>query len=113
MKTNYAVFTEGYAYLSEDFGKQLAMKKFNLSEKQLEQVVGRYIKGKRKGLLKGKIIWTKCTKGGWVKTGPYDWDVEQACGYIAQPGKCNNFSLVDGWTGEPYHWNRDQLKQAI
>jgi len=27
MKVNYAQFTQGYAYLSGDFGKELAMKK--------------------------------------------------------------------------------------
>ena len=109
---NYAVFVDRYAYLSEDFGRDLAMRKFGLCENQLEQIVGRYIKGKRKGKLKGKIVWTKCIKGGWVKTGPYDWDVGQACGYVASPGKCDNYILVDAWTSEPIYWNKDKLKTA-
>lgn len=84
MSINYAQFVSKYAYLSEDFGRDLAMRKFDLTEKQLKQIVGRYIRGKRKGLLKGKIIWTKCVKGGWVKTGSYDWDAGRACGYVAK-----------------------------
>ena len=112
MKVNYAEFQQGYAYLSEDFGRDLAMRKFNLTEEQLEQIVGRYVKGKRKGKLKGKLVWTKCVKGGWVKTGPYDWDIGQACGYVAQKGKCDDFKLVDAWTGEPINWNRNNLKKT-
>lgn len=113
MTVNYAIFQGRSAYLSEDFGKELAMKKFNLSEAQLEQIVGRYVRGKRKGLLKGKIVWTKCTKGGWVKTGPYDWDAERACGYVQPVGKCKDFQLVDSWTDEIIRWRRNSLKQII
>lgn len=109
MKVNRAIFQSRFAYLSEDFGEELAMKKFNLTEDQLLQIVGIYVKGQRRGLLRGKIIWTKCTKGGWVKTGPYDWETGRACGYVCPPGKCSDFQLVDSWTGEPYHWTRSEL----
>ena len=102
MKVNYAQFISRFAYLSEDFGHDLTMRKFNLSEEQLEQIVGKYVRGKRKGLLKGKITWTKCVKGGWVKTGPYDHDAMRACGYVQPVGECKDFQLVDNWTGEPY-----------
>lgn len=100
MKVNRAVFQSKFAYLSEDFGKELAMKKLNCSEEELEKIVGRYVKGKRKGLLKGKIIWRKCTRGGWVKACPYDHETMRATGYVAVPGRCSNFAIVDSWTGQ-------------
>ena len=102
MKVNYAQFISRFAYLSEDFGRDLAMRKFSLSAEQLEQIVGRYSRGKRKGLLRGKIVWTKCVRGGWVKTGPYDQDAMRACGYVQPVGKCKDFQLVDSWTNEPF-----------
>lgn len=112
MNVNYAVFMDNYAYLSEDFGRDLALKKFDLCEEQLEKIVGRYTRGKRKGKLRGKIVWTKCVKGGWVKTGPYDFDADRANGYVASKGKCDNFLLVDAWTGEPIIWSKDNLKKS-
>lgn len=106
---NYAQFITRFAYLNEPFGMELALRKFELTEEQLESIVGRYVRGKRKGLLKGKIVWTKCVKGGWVKTGPYDFDAMRACGYIAKPGHCSEFHLADSWTGESIKWNRDNF----
>jgi hypothetical protein len=102
VKTNYAQFKESFAYLSDDFGKKLAMRKFDLTEEELERVVGRYVRGKRKGQLKGMIIWTKCIKGGWVRTGPYDHEQMRAQGYVAQKNRCQDFKLVDAWTKQPY-----------
>lgn len=100
MKINRAIFQNKFAYLSGGFGRDLAMKKLDCSEEELEEIVGRYVKGKRKGCLKGKIIWTKCIKGGWVKTGPYDHEAGRATGYVASPGRCGDFAIVDAWTGE-------------
>ena len=100
MNVNRATFQSKFAYLSGNFGKELAMKKLNCSEEELEKIVGQYVKGKRKGLLKGKIVWRKCIKGGWVKTGPYDFDAERATGYVAVPNRCDEFAIVDSWTGD-------------
>ena len=108
MAVNRATIVDRFAYLSEDFGKELAMKKFNLTVEDLEQIVGRYVKGKRKGLLRGKICWVKCIKGGWVKTGPYDHEAQRANGYVESPGRCSNFNLYDAWTDELIRWSRDK-----
>lgn len=91
-------YSDNCAYLSTDFGRDLALKKFNLSLEQLTEIVGVYKKGKRKGMLKGKLVWNKVTKGGWVRTGAYDWDVMQAQGFIAKPGVCFGFAIVDDWS---------------
>lgn len=46
----------------------------------------KYQRGKNKGQPKGWVMWTKCTKGGWVKTGGYDHDAQQGNGYVMAPG---------------------------
>lgn len=86
------------AYLNTEFGLELACKKFGLTPDQLKEKVGVYVRGKRKGQLKGKLIWAKVTKGGWVKTGRYDFETMTANGFIAKPGTCFAFQIVDSWT---------------
>ena len=79
--TNYARFETNSASLCTEFGETLARKHFG-------DIVDRmpvYVRGKKKGLLKGEVTWTKCTIGGWVKTGGYS-DDYGACGYVATPG---------------------------
>lgn len=78
--TNYAKIKTKTAYLSNDFGESYARYLFG---DKIINTLPRYIKGQRKGLLKGKLIWKKCTKGGWVKTGPYH---DGGCGYVQAPG---------------------------
>lgn len=103
--TQYKIQTETKeAYLSGDFGKSYAMKVFNLTEEELTELVGVISRGKRKGLLRGKISWEKVTRGGWVKTGPYNWDTCTPCGFVSMNGvTCGHgiFSstgeLLKGW----------------
>ena len=70
MGTNYARIIIRSAFLSRPFGKDYAMRVFDLSEDQLESIVGRYTKGKRKGELRGILEWYHAEKGGWYKTEP-------------------------------------------
>lgn len=62
---NYGSIGEFTAWLSTEFGLNIAMKWFNLNEEEIESIFGRYKKGKRKGYLKGMVIWKRCTHGGW------------------------------------------------
>jgi hypothetical protein len=87
-----------YAYLNTDFGLNLACKKFNLTPDQLKELVGVYSKGKRKGQLKGQIVWLKVIKGGWVKTGAYDHDTMTPSGFVVKPGVCFAFQIIDPWS---------------
>lgn len=96
MTINYAESQGRSADLSTDFGLQLACKKFGFTPEEIAEKMGRYVRGKRKGLLKGSISWYKVTRGGWVKTGPYDHDNQRACGFIAKNGVCFAFQLTDG-----------------
>ena len=101
MGVNYADIKYRDAWLSTDFGRDYAMKIFNLAESDLEKLVGRYTKGKRKGLLKGKIVWSHAVKGGWVKTGRYDCDMMRASGFVVRPNKrFGHQIIVPLWNGE-------------
>lgn len=82
MPTARVAFKHSTAWLSTEFGQELAMKVFKLTLEELEALVGRYKRGERKGLLKGKIDWYKVTHGGWYKTGKYDFDSMQGNGFV-------------------------------
>lgn len=96
MKVNYAEYEARRAYLSTDFGAELAQKKFGLTPEQLEERCGRYVRGARKGKLKGSITWHKVCRGGWVKTGAYDHDEGKAHGFVAKNGVCFAFCIESG-----------------
>jgi hypothetical protein len=83
------------APLSGDFGRDYACRVFGLSVDDLEKLVGRFTRGARKGMLRGAIAWGKITRGGWVKTGPYDFDTNTPCGFVASPGVKFGHGLFD------------------
>lgn len=91
------------AYLNTDFGLNLAMRRLELSQDDIEKIVGRYVRGKRKGQLRGKISWLKVDQGGWVKTGPYDFEAMRGTGFVARLKVTYGYSIVDAWTGEHIH----------
>lgn len=66
------------AYISTEFGEQLAMKYFP----NTEEVVGRYSKGKRKGQLRGRVCWAKVYEGqgGWNYEGTFLSEHGALCG---------------------------------
>jgi len=97
-KSYKAVLMHKNGYLSDDFIAKLACKRLNLLPEELEKLVGRYSKGKRKGLLKGMLTWNKCLRGGWVKTGSYDDDMMRGTGYVAKPGHTYNYRIVDAFS---------------
>ena len=61
--TNYADIQTREAWLSSDFGEQMARRFFG---DEAVDSMPRYVRGKRKGLLKGQIQWRKVESGGWV-----------------------------------------------
>lgn len=101
MNVTYAEIRSHSAWLSQDFGRDYAMRIFDLTEEELEEKVGRFVRGKRKGELKGKIIWQHATRGGWVKTGSYNQDQMRGSGYVVKPGKRWGHSVVLSVWGEP------------
>lgn len=66
-------------YMSSEFIEGMARRYFG---DDVVDATPRYVKGKRKGQLKGFLRWQKVSKGGWVKTGPYDSDGMRASGYV-------------------------------
>lgn len=83
------------AWLSTEFGESYARRVFD--DDGFVQQTGhcevddmpRYVRGNRKGKLKGKIVWRKVTKGGWLS------------GYgIVKPGTTYAHGLwVEEWGG--------------
>ena len=63
MGINYAEIEERYSWLSSEFGENMARKYFG--DEAVDEMP-RYVRGKRKGLLKGQIQWRKVERGGWV-----------------------------------------------
>jgi hypothetical protein len=51
------------SWLSTEFGESYARRTFG---NEIVDTLPRYVKGRRKGQLKGKIIWRKVVKGGWI-----------------------------------------------
>lgn len=69
--TQYAKLTVKSAPLSGEFGEQMARRYFG--DEAVEEMP-RYVRGEKKGKLKGRIGWKKVVEGGWVRTGPSgDW----------------------------------------
>lgn len=75
---------EGYAYLSEEFGQNLAMKKFDMTIEQLEKIVGRYTRGKRMGQLRGVLRWFKIESGGFQPTGYRSETTDRVPGFLVR-----------------------------
>lgn len=65
--TNYAVLESRSAYLSDgQFAVGMIQYFLGLNTDMVESLVGRYVRGKLKGELRGMITWTKCVHGGWI-----------------------------------------------
>ena len=97
---HYAKFSYKTASLASDFGFDLAVKWFGKEE---IDALPKFKKGKKVGKTKGSILWKKVFKGGWVKTGSYDFETETADGYVERRvnqiiGKC---LLIEAWGGLP------------
>lgn len=109
---HYCSTTWHQAYLSEEFGKNYAMKLTGMTEEELEKIVGRNSKGKRKGLLKGMIKWEKVIVGGWYRVG-----YGERNGFVAVPNQIINLEIVDYWKqGDPLfklsYWEISRIKDG-
>lgn len=62
--TQYARIAERSAYLNSDFGMKMAARYFSEEQLAALPVITR---GKRKGMLRGEIVWEKVEEGGWVR----------------------------------------------
>lgn len=66
--TQRAYFREMSCPLSDDFAIQLIEKKFGKEAiKSIEEKMPRYVRGEKKGKMKGLLMWDKLTEGGWAR----------------------------------------------
>jgi hypothetical protein len=91
---NYAEITTQRAFLNQRFGIALLQAHCGLSNDIIEGIVGRYSRGKRKGQLRGAVIWKKVVRGGWVKNGFEG-------GHVEFPGRIFDVHIVDAFTLRP------------
>lgn len=85
------------AYLNSEFGQDYACCIFGLTAAELEVIVGRYSRGKRKGELRYQLSWKKCTRGGWYATGPSMGHGERTPGHVKRPGETFDHAIIDPW----------------
>jgi hypothetical protein len=76
--TSYAQIDSRTAYLSTDFGEEIARKWFG--DESVDSLP-RYTRGPRKGKIKGAVAWSKVVRGGWIRTGRETANSE-ASGYV-------------------------------
>ena len=107
----YAVITSKSAWLSQEFGQSYTQRVFDITENELEQAVGRYTRGQRKGSLRGCLHWWLVEKGGWSY---YDNNTygERKEGTVVLPKERGGFHVV-GWGGELLLGHRDYATDAI
>lgn len=87
MKVNYAIRERKDAALASDFAREFMVRHFGQQAVDaIYEVAPKYQRGPKKGQPKGWVMWTKCTKGGWVRTGAYDGDAQRGNGYVLAPG---------------------------
>jgi len=78
MPVNYAEYYCRDGWMSDDFVENMARRYFG---DDLIDSLPRYVKGKRKGQLKGMLQWSKVAKQGWCRTGGRT-DDGYATGYV-------------------------------
>ena len=99
--TNYAVTEEKTAWLKYDFGNELARKWFG---DEAIDALPKFVRGKNKGKTKGVLVWTKCTKGGWVRG-------SHGSGGVAFPNRCYGHCIKeDTYSKRDLLGFRDTLK---
>lgn len=76
---NYAHIESRTAYLSTDFGEEIARKWFG---HETVDSLPRYASGPRKGKIKGAVTWSKVLHGGWIRAGSETGYVENRVGRV-------------------------------
>jgi hypothetical protein len=76
--TNYAKIQYRDAYLSTEFGEEIARKWFG--DESVDSLP-RFVRGPRKGKIKGVVTWAKIVQGGWVR-GERETASGEATGYV-------------------------------
>lgn len=89
----YATIECRQGFISDEFIAKLTMNHFGLTPKELEMLVGRVTRGKRKGQLKGRLNWLKCVRGGWRKIGPGYMN-----GQVVYPNTTFEYQIKESWT---------------
>lgn len=95
-----AKFEKKTAWLGTEFGESYARRLFGDA---VIDSLPRYTKGKNTGKFKAEIAWLKCTAGGWVRLGAYDYDRGHGNGFVENKAGSTVYAVLrDGYTGERF-----------
>jgi len=86
-----------FGYCSDEFIAKLACRWFGITSSELEKTVGRYVKGKFAGAIRGKLTWYKCIKEGFLPKSEIN-----SIPRIVKANTTLGYKLVDAWTDTPY-----------
>ena len=101
MSVQYASIIQRTAWLNTEFGLELACKKLGKTPEEIEALVGRNKKGKRKGQLKGQLIWYSVVTPGWVRMGFYNHEALQANGFVQRMKVSYGYAIHDPYKSKP------------
>lgn len=113
MAVNYAEYYFRQGWMSNDFIENFARRYFG---DEVVDSLPRYVRGKRKGQIKGMLQWSKVAKQGWCRTGGRDND-GYATGFVElRLDKIVSVELVmPVWGKDPeviatWHWDLRHYK---
>lgn len=90
MAVNYAIRETKSSPLASTFAREFMERQFGkLATDAIYDAAPKYKRGPSKGQPKGWVMWEKCIKGGWVRTGAYDHDSMRGNGFVMAPGTHN------------------------
>ena len=93
-----AVYEVKSAPLASEFGESYARRL--LGDEAVDNMP-RYVRGVKKGRPKGRLVWRKCVKGGWVGQGSVP-DGGGAVGYVeSRTNRTVDAAIVYGEWSEP------------
>lgn len=122
MAVNYAEYYSRGGWMSDEFIEKLA--RLYLGDEVVDSLP-RYVRGKRKGQLKGRLEWSKVAKQGWCRTGSRSED-GYASGFVelrlnkivslelVMPIWGKNPELIASWDWDLRHFrNRCEVRPII
>lgn len=89
------------APLSSDFAREFLGRRYGEAlTSEIYAALPKFTRGPRKGLVKGFVRWIKCTKGGWMRTGPSYYGTPT--GQVLTPGT-HRVEVMLSLEAETYH----------
>lgn len=87
MAVQRAVAEPKFAPLNSDFARSFVARHFGQAAADaIYEALPKITRGKNKGQVKGLVLWTKCSVGGWYRGDNQGWNDGGPSGYVLRPG---------------------------